>query len=186
MRVRWLPIFLALLAVSSLWTALVAADLIPIVGFASKIRPLIYDLSIGYLVSYIFFFLVVVIPNRRGSRRMARFLSNHFRTFKLACIEIYLTAIGDAWDSELPEQLLQPEAFKDYFSARFSASQNRWHAVHNGLYDYGVPELLLECELLAREIEYTLVKLDIEDEDVASFLKRLGRSLRRLRNSEPT
>ena len=164
---------------------MIAADLVPNLGFVSQVRPLAYDLSVGYLISYIFFVLVVVIPERRASRRIARLLSIHFRAFKLACIEIYLSAIGDSWDSELPEQLLQPEAFRDFFSARFSESQNRWHAVHNGLYDYGVPELVLECELLAREIEYTLVKLNIEDEVVASFLKRLSRSLLRLKNSEP-
>ena len=186
MRLRWLPVGLALLAALSLWTALVAADLVPIAGITEKARPLAYDLSVGFVVSYIFFVLVVVIPERRASRRVARLLSGHFRTFKLICIEIYLSAIGDSWDSELPEQLLKPEAFRDYFSARHSESQNRWHAVHNGLYEYGVPELILECELLAREIEYTLVKLDIEDEEVASFLNHLSRSLLRLRNSEPS
>ena len=177
---------LILLAAGSAWTALVAADLIPTFGIESKFRPLTYDLSVGYLISCIFFVLVVVIPERQSSKRVARLLSNHFRTFKLACIEIYLTAIGRSWDSELPEQLLQPEVFRDYFSAPFSENQNRWHAVHNGLYGYGVPELVLECELLAREIEYTLIKLNIDDEHVALFLKRLSRSLQRLRNSEPT
>ena len=186
MKTRWLSIVLALLAASSIWTALVAADLIPNFGIVGKVRPLAYDLSVGYLISYIFFVLVVVIPDQRASRRTGRLMANHFRTFKLTCIEIYLTAIGDSWDSELPQQLLQPEAFRDYFSAHFSESQNRWHAVHNGLYDYGVPELIIESELLAREIEYTLVKLNIEDEEVEIFLKRLSRSLLRLRNSEPT
>jgi hypothetical protein len=88
--------------------------------------------------------------------------------------------------SAIPEQLLEPAVFRDYFSASYSESQNRWHAVHNGLYEYGVPELVLECELFAREIEYTLIKPNIEDEGVASFLKRLSRSLLRLRNTEPT
>lgn len=169
-----------------MWTALVAAELIPNIGFSSKVRPLAYDLSVGYIVSYIFFVLVVAIPEKRASQRTARLLSKHFRGFKITCTEIYLTAIGDSWESELPEQLLRPERFRDYFTERFSEDQTRWHAVHNGLYDYGVPELILECELLAREIEYTLTKLDIEDEDVASFLRRLSRSLLRLRNSQPT
>ena len=174
-----------MLAAGSLWTAFVAADLIPVLGLTPEIRPLAYDLSVGYLISYIFFVLVVVIPDRTATRRTARLLANHFRVFKLACIEIYLSAIGDSWESELPERLLEPAAFRDYFTARYSESQTRWHAVHNGLYDYGVPELVLECELFAREIEYTLIKLNIEDEGVASFLKRLMRSLLRLRNSEP-
>jgi len=45
---------------------------------------------------------------------------------------------------------------------------------------------VLECELFAREIEYTLLKLNIDDDDVALFLKRLSRSLIRLRTSTPT
>ena len=69
---------------------------------------------------------------------------------------------------------------------RFRSQLHLLRSGHNGLYEYGVPELILECELLAREIEYTLVKLDIEDEEVASFLNHLSRSLLRLRNSEPS
>lgn len=155
-------------------------------GFVPTVRPLAYDLSAGYLISYIFFLLVVAIPDVSTRRRTARLLAAHYRAFKLACIEIYLSAIGDSWDAELPEQLLDPTAFAEYFSGRYSTTQARWHAVHNGLYEYGVPQLVLECELFAREIEYTLIKLNVEDTDVAAFLKRLSRSLTRLRTSAPT
>jgi len=183
---RWLPLALAALGLISAWIAIVASGLIRDVRFTSNLRPLAYDLSVGYLVSLLFFVLVVAIPATVTRRRTARLLSNHYRSFKLACVEIYLSAIGDSWDSELPEQLLDAAEFSNYFSQRFSCDQTRWHAVHNGLYDYGVPELVLECELFAREIEYTLLKLNIDDDDVALFLKRLSRSLIRLRTSTPT
>lgn len=182
---NWLTILLAAFAVAAVLTATLASNLVPRIGVTKDLRPIAYDLSIGYLLSYLFFILVVVIPQRISRRRTTKLLAQHYRAFKLSCIEIYLSAIGNSWDSDLPEKLLDPSTFSEYFSERHAPSQNRWHAVHNGLYDYGIPQLVVECELFAREIEYTLIKLDLEDEDVALFLKRLGRSLLRLRNSKP-
>jgi len=183
---RWLLIALTILAIASVWNVIISLRLVPRIGFIDQVRGVIYDLSIGFLISYVFFLLVVALPERLTRRRTARLLKHQFRTFKLACIEIYLGAIGDVYDSDLPEKLLDAAVFRDYFSEQYSSNQNRWHAVHNGLYEYGVPQLVLECELLAREIEFTLIKLNIQDEEVSSFLKRLSRSLLRLRTSEPT
>jgi len=182
---RWLPTTLAGLAIVSIWIVIVSLGLVPRFGFTQKVRTPAYDLSIGFLISYIFYVLVVAIPEGFARARTARLLRHQFRSFKLACIGIYLGAIGDSYDSELPEALIDPAAFRNYFSERHSTDQNRWHAVHNGLYEYGLPELVLECELLAREIEFALIKLNIEDEETSSSLKRLGRSLLRLRTSEP-
>jgi hypothetical protein len=137
------------------------------------------------VVSYIFYLLIVALPEQIRRRRIARLLRAQFDTFKLACIEIYLSAIGDSWDSNQPTELLKPDVFRDYFSARYSSSQNRWHAVHNGLYEYGLPQLVLECEILAREIEFALTKLDDVEDDLLLFLKRLSRRLVRLRTSTP-
>lgn len=161
-----------------------AGGLIGGMGFRREWKPFLYDLSVGYLISYVFFILVVAVPDAVRRRKTARWLSVHYRAFKLACIEIYLSAIGDSWDSELPEQLLEANAFREYFSARYSPSQTRWHAVHNGLYDYGIPQLIVECELFAREIEFTLMKVEIADDDIVLFLKRLSRQLIRLKNSD--
>ena len=139
----------------------------------------------GYLVSYVFFLLVVAVPEHARRLRTKRWLELSYRSFKLSCIEIYLSAIGDSWDSELPEPLLDPVRFGDYFSARFSKDQNRWHAVHNGLYEYGLPQLITECEIFSREIQFTLIKLNLEDERVSQYLVRLSRNLVRLKTSEP-
>ena len=182
----WLLITVTILAIVCAWDVVVCVNLVPGVGFVDRARPVVYDLSIGFLVSYVFFVLVVALPEQLTRRRTARLLAYQFRLFKLACIEIYLGAIADPYDSEIPESLLDAAEFRDYFSEPYASDQNRWHAVHNGLYDYGVPQLVLECELLAREIEFTLIKLNIEDESVSTFLKRLSRSLTRLRTSEPT
>jgi hypothetical protein len=182
----WLLIALTILAIASVWDIVVCVGLVPGVAFVDQAGPVVYDLSIGFLISYVFFLLVVVLPERLARRRTARLLEHQFRAFKLACIEIYLGVIGDSYDSHLPEKLLDAAEFRKYFSERYSSDQNRWHAVHNGLYEYGVPQVLLECELLSREIEFILIKLNIEDEEVSSFLKRLSRSLIRLRTSEPT
>lgn len=182
---RWLPISLAAFAALSLWTSVVSSGVVRIVSIAAEWRPLAYDISVGYLVSYMFFLLVVALPGAVRRRRMAGWLAVHYRGFKLACIQIYLRAIGDSWDSDLPEQLLDPHAFREYFSAWYSSDQTRWHAVHNGLYDYGIPRLVMECELFGREIEFTLIKLEVPSDEVVLFLKHLTRQLMRLKISEP-
>src|SRR6185312_6082130 len=136
---RWLLIALTILAIASVWNVIISLRLVPRIGFIDQVRGVIYDLSIGFLISYVFFLLVVALPERLTRRRTARLLKHQFRTFKLACIEIYLGAIGDVYDSDLPEKLLDAAVFRDYFSEQYSSNQNRWHAVHNGLYEYGVP-----------------------------------------------
>ncbi len=182
----WLPTFLGLFALLAAALATISLTDIGLAPVVQPYRPLLYDLSVGYLVSYIFYLLVVVIPDQLRRRRTRRWLRYHYDMFKLSCIEIYLSAIGEPWDSELPSTLLAPEIFSDYFSARFSPDQMRWHAVHNGLYEYGLPQLVVECELLAREIEFSLIKLDLQDDDIALFLKRFSRTLTRLKTSSPS
>ena len=182
---KWLSVVLAAIAGLCGWTIVVASELVPAVGIKSKYRAIAYDLSTGAVVSYFFYLLVVQLPEAVKRRRVARWLTAHYETFKLACIEIYLSAIGDSWESDLPRTLLQAEQFSSYFSEWHSPDQTRWHAVHNGLYDYGLPQLIIECELFAREIDFTLTKLDLEDDQLALFLKRLSRALVRLRTSTP-
>ena len=93
---RWLLITLTVLAIASVWNVIVSIGLVPRVGFVEQARTVVYDLSIGFLISYIFFLLVVALPQRLASRRAARLLEHQFRAFKIACIEIYLGAIGDS------------------------------------------------------------------------------------------
>ena len=182
----WLPLLLGVLGFIATLVAAVSAGLVPYVAFKAPLREPAYDLAIGYLVSLIFYVLVVAIPDRMRRRRTARWLKLHHQNFKRGCIGIYLSTIGDSWDSELPESLLEPKAFRQYFLARHTPNQSRWHAVHNGLYEYGLPQLITECELFAHELEYTLLKLDISDDDIVLFIKRLSRSLRRLKTASPT
>lgn len=186
LRANWLQTLLLVVAVASVVSLIACLEVF--VGLKvnnSNLRGLLYDLSVGYLVSYLFFLLVVVIPEGIRKRRTKGWLELSYRTFKLSCIEIYLSAIGDSWDSELPESLLDSARFRDYFSERFSPDQTRWHAVHNGLYEYGVPHLITECEIFSREIQFSLIKLNLEDERVMRYLARLSASLVRLKASSP-
>ena len=68
---------------------------------------------------------------------------------------------------------------------KYPRIKNGGIAVLNGLDDLLVKSLVVELEILAAEVQYTLTVIDIEDEDAFAFLKRLTEILYRHRNWTP-
>lgn len=144
-----------------------------------------YDLCIGYIVSYGFYLLVVVVPAYRERRELRSWLLRQYRELKLRLIEIYLMAIGDPWDIELPESLLDAKAFSEYFHGKTSSNKMRWHEVHNGLYEHGLSQMAMECSLFVREIQFALLKSKMENVDSIEFLNKFSRRLSRAHILKP-
>jgi len=53
----------------------------------------------------------------------------------------------------LIERLRDAQCFSDYFHERYSKDQTRWHAVHNGLYEYGIPEIRAHCQAFVSDCD---------------------------------
>jgi hypothetical protein len=142
---------------------------------------LLYDLAMGFVVSYGFYLLVVVLPEVRLRKDLRGWLMDDYRRFKVGLIEIYLSAIGDSWESDLSAELLDPQKFSEYFGARYNESQTRWHAVHNGLYEYGIPQLIIECELFVRELQFSRLRSKNISSLSLERLNAISRMLTRVR-----
>lgn len=80
-------------------------------------------------------------------------------------------------------KLSDQNEFRKYFNEPISESQNKWHAVLNGLNEYLLRELLVELEILLNEVTFVLSNVDIDDQNVYSFFKRLSQAVHRLKKS---
>jgi hypothetical protein len=83
--------------------------------------------------------------------------------------------------------LLDQGEFRRYFGIHVTDDQTRWHAVLNSLNQnaYLLRDILHELEVLREELLYVLSSIDVHDEEVFGFLKRLSHAIFRLRDVEP-
>jgi hypothetical protein len=149
-------------------------------------NSIIFDLAVGFLVSLIFYLLVVWYPGRRRRNTIRHSLEERYRSFKEGVIDILLNA-GDRgggvpYDADLVSRLLDLRAFRSFFKEPVSESQDRWHTVLNGLDESLLRELLIELEMFLNEVTFVLSNVDIRDRDTFSFFKRLSEAVYRLRN----
>ena len=151
--------------------------------FASG-NSIIFNVSIGFLVSIIFYILVVWIPDKRRKNIIKHNIEEQYPFFKEDTIHILLSACSvGSYDSNSPSKLSDQNEFRKYFKENISASQNRWHAVFNGLEGYLLRELLVELEILLNEVTFVLNNVYINDQNVFSFFKRLSYSVYKLKNT---
>lgn len=146
---------------------------------------IIYNFSTGFLISVIFYIVVVVVPSHRKRHIIKKHLNGVYRVFKENCIHLFLSASKTTAQSKTVNDLLSQKDFKVFFKEEISSSQNRWHSVANGLDEYHLGQLLLEYEFLLNEITYVLNNVDIEDKDVFLFFKRLSSAVYHLKNIKP-
>lgn len=144
-------------------------------------NSIVFGLSMGFLVSNIFYCLVVLLPEKRRRRMIGANLQHQYRDFREDCIAIFLSAMRESYPAELPQQLTGQKAFKDYFKAPYDESQSRWDRFLNGLDDYHLKSILTELEILRAAVLYTLNNVEIGDEDVFAFLHRLSRQVHKFR-----
>jgi len=149
-------------------------------------NSIIFNLSIGFLVSIFFYLLVVWYPEKRKKIIIKHNLEETYRFFKSDTIHILMSACsagGGGYDAKLLDKLTDQNEFRKYFQEYFSEDQNRWDAVFNGLDEYLVKRLLVELEILLHEVTFVLSNVYINDENVFSFFKRLSQSVYKLKNS---
>ncbi|MGK7344406.1 MAG: hypothetical protein ACNS63_01190 [Candidatus Nitrospinota bacterium M3_3B_026] len=124
-------------------------------------NSIISNLSIGFIVSTIFYFIVVWLPERNQRKLIKRSMEEQYLSFK--------------------------DEFKKYFSKPANASQGRWHAVANGLESNNLllKDLSIELEIFKDEINFVLNSVKINDKKVFDLFKRLSQHIYRLKNPTP-
>ncbi len=167
----------------------------PVIGFlrGSVVEPylhyfpignsIVFNLSVGYLVSTFFWLLVVYFPERRARTIIRENLRRRYSEFRENTIQILLWAADCHVDQQVKSDLLDYKNFKEFFNENEKA---RWYAALNGLQQKHewIDDLLLEMEFLATEVSYVLNKVDISDADQHSFFKTLREQIYRLKNSK--
>jgi len=143
---------------------------------------IVFDISVGVIVSLFIYVLVIWIPDQRKRSRIRRNLTYQYDAFKEACVQIFFSALKQPYDSELVGRLKDRSFFRQYFKEQVSGDQNRWDVVLNGLNKSLVKELVLELEILRTEVNYALTVIDIDDQESFAFLKQLTQILYRSRN----
>ena len=142
-----------------------------------------FNLAVGYLVSALFWLLVVFLPERSRQHLLRANLNHAYQHFKESVLQILLWSSKGTHDSRLPKELSDHRKFIEFFSADESAS---WYAALNGLQGSELRrhELLLEMEIFSDEVAYVLNNVNIQDEGVHRLFKVLKENIYRLNHSK--
>jgi hypothetical protein len=142
-------------------------------------RRVIYDLSIGSLVSLIFYWLIVRLPEYQRRQRIKRSFAGRYRRFKEDCIGVMLGVADGTYDGSLVDELIEQKKFRKYFTEN---SHERWYRFLNKLDQHSLNELKTFMEIFRDEIEFVLNTTTIPEDEPFEFLKRLSAAIRSLQD----
>jgi hypothetical protein len=148
-------------------------------------NSIVFDLSIGFIVSVFFYLIIAWYPNRQRKRLIKRNFKEQYHSFKQDTILILLSACHETIDNKLSLKLTEQSEFKKFFTKpnKDEPRNIKWYDVLNGLKEYHLKELLVELEIFRNEVAYVLDNVEINDPDVFSFFKRLSQTVYKLKNS---
>jgi len=168
--------------------ALTAISLLISVATISKTGAAgyVHTLSTGLLLSAVFFFLVVYLPDQKRREIIAFNFVQQYDQVKLSLIGTFLI-LSDSQQYGNRENLLVRDEFKRYFSGANEYGKSRWSEVANGLQnnEYYLREVIFELRMLKDEIRFFRNVLPIQDKEVFEFLNRLSQAISRVELTEP-
>lgn len=147
-------------------------------------NSIVFNLSIGYLVSLFFWYLVVFRPEKNRREILRSSLQRTYSDVREQIVQILIWASGESHETKFVSHLSSnAKAFREYFSEN---SSSRWYAALNGM--QGNPERLREMayalDTLSNEVSYVLSTTQLQDERLHDFMKVLAENIRRLRYYE--
>lgn len=143
------------------------------------------DLALAYISAWIFNLLVVVAPDVRRRRRVRAWLQNRYNSLKDNLVRHYLALINYSHEPALIIELRDPNAFSAFFSGKYCQGQSRWHAVHNALYEWGIPEIRFYCQSFVSECDMAVGLAGELTADSERLLSRINLVLMRAILAEP-
>lgn len=147
----------------------------PIVPNAAAWNKIAYDLAVGAIVTLVFYWLVVRLPERQKRARLRKGLAAQYRAFKEDSIAIMLGVADGSYSVDFPEVLLDRGEFKRYFEQSVGNRLDRWDRFFNELDERGIRDLVKQMAILRDEVAFVLNNVDIPGEAPFAFLKRLER-----------
>jgi hypothetical protein len=148
-------------------------------------QSIIHALSLGFVVSAIFYFLVVFSPEHRRRNLIHANLKSEYDEFRLACISTFLI-LSDSQEYGDPRMLLDQSEFRRYFKGKNAAGEDRWDALANALQssEYYLKEIVYYLHVLNEEIRFARNAINIHDAEVFEFLTRLSQEIARMEGTE--
>ncbi|WP_020159516.1 hypothetical protein [Methylobacter marinus] len=148
-------------------------------------ESVINSLSIGFVVSSIFYFLVVYMPEYKRKKMVLETLKSQYTEFKLSCIDTFLI-LSDSQEYKNREELLNLSEFRRYFKNNNKRGENRWDAIANSLQsnEFYLKEIIYYLRMLNEEIRYTRNVVNLNDPEVFDFLNRLSQAIVRMESTE--
>ena len=146
----------------------------------------------GGLVSFFFYWLVVHVPDRRKRLIIKGNLRQVYQNIKKDILYqvIFASQKGGRRDlqadAETIDKLMTVEGFKEAFQGGRKADEG-YYAFKNQMSD-DTPEfreILLNLEMLAKQIDFVLHNYAMDDEQLFGFFKRFELMLLSLRRSSP-
>jgi len=149
----------------------------PSIAHAKAWEKIAYDLAVAYLVSLLFYALVVRLPEYERRQRFKKSLERHYQSFREDCIEIMLLVADGTFTWGFQRTLMEQNKFRDYFKENVGQGQDRWNAFQNKLDKYYLQQLITKLEVLRDEINFVLNNVDIPSDEPFEFMKRLSAAI---------
>lgn len=144
-------------------------------------NQIVFDVSVGMVVSLFVYVLVVRLPAWQKKKRLKAHLLRRYDDLKRQCITHFLWACGEPAESDLIDELKDLDTFREFFKTPVSVDQDRWHAVLNGMTDEYVKSIVRELDMFRNELDYALTAIEVADEKVFSFMRNFNEVLQRSR-----
>ena len=144
-------------------------------------NSIVFNLSVGFLMSLLVWFLVSYIPEKNRRAILRNNLTQSYQLFKEDVIQILLDATGKGYGADCAKKLCDYQEFQKYFSENES---EKWYAALNGLQDEKcrLNDVIVEIEMLSNEVAYVLNNAVVSDPQAHAFFKRLLVHVHKLRN----
>ena len=140
-------------------------------------NQLAFDLAIGMLTSLVIYVLIVWVPEQNKRRRIRQNLLHEYDRFKEDCILQLLFASETPAELDFADSLKDMRTFRAFFKANGPRGGERWYDVMNGLESQHIRAIRIALGVLAEEVRFTVASVDVADDEVFQFLKRLNRAI---------
>ena len=146
---------------------------------------IIHSLSLGFVVSAIFYFLVVYMPEYKRRNMVHKSFKSQYVQFKMSCIDTFLI-LSDSQEYSNREELLNLSEFRKYFKDENERGENRWDAIANYLQenDHYLKDIIYHLQIFNEEIRYTRNVVGLSEPEVFDFLNRLSQLIVRMESTE--
>jgi hypothetical protein len=147
------------------------------------------DLGIGLFISFLFYYMVVYIPNWLDKKAQKKVFLNFYEEFRRAIIkEILILSEFDIYSNNVKEktkELLDVEKLDSFFKEdnKKNSGQKNYQTIMNNIisdsdqYKWSLDVIANQINELKREMNFLVSKIQIDDQELLEWMRRMDRML---------